>query len=168
MSTVRLKSLCTLSSFKTLRGERTRNLIFSHADQQFFTTGAEWLFTAFRSVSEARPLSPKFTIGFRVQTCLLFAGSRASAIIAASIPRLSIASADPVPRMQYRTGSPLKAEALIYLKGNVGDCTLTLAPTQEVPRKKGSTCSRGNMGRGEIYAEFECPNSFGKKGTYSI
>lgn len=68
VSTVRLNSLCTLSSFKTLKGEHMRSLIFSHTDQQFSTTGAEWHFTAFRSVSEATHVLPKFTIGFRIKT----------------------------------------------------------------------------------------------------
>lgn len=80
VSTVRLNSLCTLSSFKTLKGEHTRSLIFSHADQQFFTTGAEWHFTAFRSVSEARHLLPKFTIGFRIKTHSVFGSGQALAI----------------------------------------------------------------------------------------
>lgn len=73
MPTVRLNSHCTPSSLETLTGKHMRSLIFGHIDQQFFTAGAEWQFAAFRSVSEARPLLPKFNIGFRAQTCSMFA-----------------------------------------------------------------------------------------------
>lgn len=58
MPTVRVNSHCTPNSFKALMGKHTRSLIYSHMDQQFFTTGAEWQFTAFTSASEPRPHLP--------------------------------------------------------------------------------------------------------------
>lgn len=99
MSTVRLNSHCTPSSFKTLRGKHMRSIIFSHTDQQFFTTGAEWQFTTFRSVTEARPLLPKFTIGFRVQTC-------------------SMSAADHQPSQQHQYLGFLHPLQIQYQEGN--------------------------------------------------